>query len=200
MADEFEKRTYNSSLKRGRIKEYRGIRWEEGNDTSLSIALGKAKCAFNSYKRGGHPDATHEDYIDFILNKMANKERKIKEYRGIKWRNELDLDVLNRLNIPSDIYTDFKGNFPNSDMKDFIDYVLGKRDAMLTIEISDKMEDEDAKILKRMLYKYGPKHLIKCIKISFSLVINELLALGLTQTNIGRIFNMTRYDISRWNK
>lgn len=53
-------------------REYRGIRWN-GTGRDLSIKLGKSSTAFNTYTNY-HPDATQEDYIDYVLKDMTYSE------------------------------------------------------------------------------------------------------------------------------
>lgn len=48
-------------------KEYRGIKWIDGNYSDLCRSLKRPCTGFSCYKRN-HPDATPEDYIDFCLD------------------------------------------------------------------------------------------------------------------------------------
>lgn len=101
-------------------KEYKGIVWN-GSSRDLCRALGKDPNTFHRYKKS-HPESTHEDFIDHILNSGH-----IKEYRGIEWEDGNGSSLSKALGKGANAYRNYSKDHPDITPESYIDYILNGR-------------------------------------------------------------------------
>ena len=146
----------------GSLREYRGITWF--NDKELSKKLGKPMDYLYYHFRHNR---TYEDIIDRVLD--ALEQKKIKEYRGIKWSTDKDLS--RKLN-KGDEYV-VKKIRDGQSYEEIIDY------ALYTAEYAGKYRgikwSSDKELSKKLnqsssYVRYKRRH-----KISYEDIIDEIL-------------------------